>query len=176
MTYPWYRLVDGDDLEQGDILEDFPVFSPPVGLTLNSLEEQDARFTWSPHNVIIMSQSCDLVNGREKITEVVFCAVWNRSELTEGHLSTDKGMEDARRGQLPAHHVLNECELPRANREVRVVDFRYVYTLPVDFSREFASKTVNRIRLLPPYREHLSQAFARFFMRVGLPSDIPPFK
>jgi hypothetical protein len=24
------------------------------------------------------------------------------------------------------------------------------------------------LRLLPPYREHLSQAFARFFMRVGL--------
>ena len=25
----------------------------------------------------------------------------------------------------------------------------------------------------PPYREHLAQAFARFFMRVGLPIDIP---
>jgi len=24
----------------------------------------------------------------------------------------------------------------------------------------------------PPYREHLSQAFARFFMRVGLPIPI----
>lgn len=23
--------------------------------------------------------------------------------------------------------------------------------------------------LMPPYREHLSQAFARYFMRVGLP-------
>ena len=32
------------------------------------------------------------------------------------------------------------------------------------------------LRLLPPYGEHLSQAFARFFMRVGLPVDIPPFK
>jgi len=31
------------------------------------------------------------------------------------------------------------------------------------------------LRLLSPYREHLSQAFARFFMRVGLPVDIPPF-
>jgi hypothetical protein len=29
--------------------------------------------------------------------------------------------------------------------------------------------------LLPPYREHLSQAFARFFMRVGLPVEVPPF-
>ena len=30
-----------------------------------------------------------------------------------------------------------------------------------------------RKRLLPPYREHLSQSFARYFMRVGLPTDIP---
>jgi hypothetical protein len=26
----------------------------------------------------------------------------------------------------------------------------------------------------PPYREHLSQAFARFFMRVGLPQPVDP--
>jgi len=36
------------------------------------------------------------------------------------------------------------------------------------------AKTCNR--RLPPYREHLSQAFARYFMRVGLPQDITPFK
>ena len=123
-----------------------------------------------------MSQSCDLVKGREKITEVLLCAVWNRSELTEGHLSTDKGMEEARRGQLPAHHLLNECKLQNVEREVRVVDFHHIYALPLDFSREFAAKAPNRIRLLPPYREHLSQAFARFFMRVGLPTDIPAFR
>jgi hypothetical protein len=31
-------------------------------------------------------------------------------------------------------------------------------------------------RLQSPYLEHFSQAFARFFMRVGLPSAVPPFK
>jgi hypothetical protein len=41
--------------------------------------------------------------------------------------------------------------------------------------REFAHQMGDRLRLLPPYREHLSQAFARLFMRVGLPADIPPF-
>lgn len=176
MKFPWYRLVNGDNLEQGDILECCPVFAPPSGLTLNSLEDQDAQFKWAQRDVIIMSQSCDLVKGREKITEVLLCAVWNRSELTEGHLSTNKGMEEARRGQLPAHHVLNECKLQNVPKEVRVVDFHRIYVLPLDFSRGFAAKTPNRIRLLPPYREHLSQAFARFFMRVGLPTDIPPFR
>ncbi len=34
----------------------------------------------------------------------------------------------------------------------------------------------SRLRLLPPYREHLAQGFARFFMRVGLPVDIPAFR
>ncbi|MCD6491242.1 MAG: hypothetical protein J7K59_02995, partial [Candidatus Korarchaeota archaeon] len=57
-----------------------------------------------------------------------------------------------------------------------VVDFRSVYSVPFDFLLELAQKRDRGIRLLPPYREHLSQAFARFFMRVGLPVDIPPFK
>lgn len=174
-TYPWYCLVSGSELEQGDILENCPVFSPPANLTLSSLETV-TDFIWEQQDVIIMSQSCDLVEGREKIEEVLLCAVWNRSELTEGHLSKDKGMEDARRGQLPAYHVLNECKLAQVEKEFRVVDFRYIYTLPLDFCREFAGKSENRIRLLPPYREHLSQAFARFFMRVGLPTDVPRFR
>lgn len=172
-TYPWYCLVNDDELQQGDILESCPVFLPPPDLTLNSSE---ANFKWTRRNVIIMSQSCDMVKGREKITEVLLCFVWNRSEHTEGHLSTDKGMEDARRGQLPGHHVLNECKLANVEREYRIVDFHNISTLPLGLCRQFAANTPNRIRLLPPYREHLSQAFARFFMRVGLPTDIPPFR
>ena len=171
--YPWYCLVNGDELEQGDILEGCPIFLPPSNLTLNSLE---ANFRLTQRNVIVMSQSCDMVKGREKITQVLLCFLWNRSEHTQGHLSTDKGMEEARRGQLPAHHVLDECKLRNIKREFRIVDFQNTYTLPLDFCREFAAKSSNRIRLLPPYREQLSQAFARFFMRVGLPTDIPPFR
>ena len=174
-TYPWYRLVSGNELEQGDILENCPVFSPPADLTLNSFE-QEADFVWEQQDVIVISQSCDLVKDREKITEVLLVAVWNRSELPPGHLSNPQGMEQARRGQLPAYHLLDECKLSQLEREIRIVDFRYIYTLPLDFCREFAAKAGDRIRLLSPYREHLSQAFARFFMRVGLPTDIPPFK
>ena len=61
-------------------------------------------------------------------------------------------------------------------RELRVVDFRRVYSLPLTFVCQVAARTGQRLRLLPPYREHLSQAFARDFMRVGLPQDIPPFR
>ena len=174
LTYPWYRIVGGDEIEQGDIFENCPVFSPPPTLTLDSLET--ATFGWEERDVIVMSQTCDLVKGREKVTEVLLCAVWNRSELTTGdYLATDRGMEDARRGNLPAYHVLNRCSLPDFDREYRIVDFRRVYSLPIDFLRSLALKG-GRIQLLPPYREHLSQVFARFFMRVGLPVDVPPFR
>jgi hypothetical protein len=84
-------------------------------------------------------------------------------------------MEDARRGQLPAFHVLAISDVAGFEREVRVVDFRRVYSLPVAFVRKRAAMA-KRLRVLPPYREHLSQSFARYFMRVGLPVDIPPFK
>lgn len=171
--YPWYCLVNGDELQQGDILEGCPIYLPPANLTPDSLE---ANFKWTRRNVIIMSQTCDLVKGREKITEILLCLVWNQSEHTDGHLSTNAGMEQARKGQLLYHRVLNKCELEGVEREFRIVDFRYIYTLPIDFCRNFAAKTPNRIRLLPPYREHLSQAFAGLFMRVGLPTDIPRFK
>jgi hypothetical protein len=83
-------------------------------------------------------------------------------------------MEDARKGRLPAFHVLAESSIDGFKREVRVVDFRRVYSLPVPFMRRRASLG-SRLRLMPPYREHLSQSFARFFMRVGLPIDIPAF-
>ncbi len=84
-------------------------------------------------------------------------------------------MEDARRGNLPGFHVLAASTVEGFPREVRLVDFRRVYTLPLSFLRKQAKTGGGRLRLLPPYRDHLSQAFARFFMRVGLPIDVPPF-
>ncbi len=124
-------------------MEGCPIYLPPPDLTPNSLE---ATFRWTKRNVIILSQTCDIVKGREKITEVLLCLVWNRSEHTDGHLSTNRGMEDARRGQLPSQHVLDECKLAEIEKEFRIVDFRCIYTLPLDFCRSFAAKSPNRIR------------------------------
>lgn len=175
MDYPWYQVVGSTQLEQGDILESCPVFLPRADLPLT--EEGAVFFDEELRDVIIVSQSCDLMAGREKISEVLLCPLWRRVQLQPPHyLATAQGMEHARRGVLPGFHVLAACNEPEFEREVRVVDFRRVYSLPVAFVRVQAGKSVPRLRLLPPYREHLSQAFARFFMRVGLPMDIPPFR
>jgi hypothetical protein len=174
VAYPWYTIVDGDELEQGDILYDCPVFIPDPELLLQ--EEVAVNFEWEERDVIVMSQSCDLEKGHEKVTEVLLCGLWRRSEIKEGHLTTPRGLEDARRGHLPASHLLAQCDLPLFEREVCVVDFRRVYSLPVEYLRKRATAQPTRLRLLPPYREHLAQAFARYFMRVGLPVAITPFK
>ena len=83
--------------------------------------------------------------------------------------------EELRRGNLPGYHLLNKCELDDFITGYRVVDFRNIYSISLDFIKDFNKMKCQRLRLLPPYREHLSQAFARFFMRVGLPVDIPSF-
>jgi len=59
--------------------------------------------------------------------------------------------------------------------EHRIVDFHYVYTVPRAFLDDLiAERGAKRLTLLPPYREHLSQSFARYFMRVGLPENVKP--
>ena len=86
------------------------------------------------------------------------------------------GWEEARKGRHPSFHVLNRCGLPGHERDFLLVDFTRVFTVDTSLVRELAATQGARLRLNPPYREHLAQAFARFFMRVGLPVDIPPFR
>ena len=170
--YPWYDLVEGNDLEQDDIIESCPV------AVATETETPDGRWKlqWEERDLIVLSQSCDLVIGREKVSEVLMAAVWRQSELN-GHLATNRGLEDARRGNLPGVHLLASNEFFDAPAsEVRVVDFRRISALPLAFLRKRILTQQRRLRLLPPYREHLSQAFARFFMRVDLPVDIPAFR
>ena len=178
MEYPWFKIVNGDDIEQGDIMENCPVFQFPPEFSSELLEDptQSYDLGFKRYDTIVLSQTCDMVQGREKINDVLLCSIWNRSDYKEGHFSKPEGWEEARKGRCPAYHILNHYESEQFNREFRVVDFKRIYSLPLDFLRNYAKSTGDRLRLLPPYREHLSQAFARFFMRVGLPVDIPPFK
>jgi hypothetical protein len=83
--------------------------------------------------------------------------------------------EEVRKGRRPFFHVLDACRIAGHEQDFALVDFHALFTLGVPLVREFAQTLGDRLRLLPPYREYLSQALARLFMRVGLPADIPPF-
>lgn len=65
-------------------------------------------------------------------------------------------------------HLLKDDDVDGVETSQRVVDFYDVHTIPRLFLERFnEARGVPRLRLEPPYREHLSQSFARFFMRVA---------
>lgn len=177
MSYPWYAVVQGAELQQGDILAGCPVLRP---LFTNVQASTIADVKVNRRTGIVLTQSCDLVlrpDGRSHCKEVLLCAVHSRGELAnDPYFGAKTTWEQARKGRLPGYHVLNQCELPGSEREFLLVDFSRVFTVDVEVVRELARSQGQRLRLLPPYREHLSQALARFFMRVGLPVDVPPFR
>ena len=176
-NYPWYELAEGSNLLQGDFLDKCPIIVPSKDLYIPpSGEAPGVEIPTIECNVVVMSQSCDITQGRLDL--ILVCPHWSLEDMGQKNvvLKSSKGREELRRGNFPGYHLLNKYDLGGMEGDYRVVDFRTVYSLPLDFLKDFASRAGKRIRLLPPYREQLAQAFARFFMRVGLPADIPPFR
>ncbi|MDP2998629.1 MAG: hypothetical protein Q8N47_14175 [Bryobacterales bacterium] len=90
-AYPWYALIsEGDEIQQGDLLESCPVFTPPADL---DLDDETAEFEWVGRDVVVMSQSCDLVKGRAKVEEVLLCAVWRHRVVEPGQPVAPGGSE-----------------------------------------------------------------------------------
>lgn len=170
--YPWYDIVDADEaLMQGDLISSCPVIVPSSSIGVGRISAEVIEY-----DVIVMSQSCDLAH--RKLDNVLVSPIWPISEMgSENDLFLSrKGKESLRQGNLPGYHLLNRCELEGFVADFQVVDFRNVYGIPLDFLIDLSKHNDKRLRLMPPYREHLSQAFARFFMRVGLPVDIDFFR
>ncbi len=175
----WYELVTGDELVQGDILERCPIVMPSPDMTWPlPADEDEIPATLEEQDVVVMSQSCDLVSDRKSdMWLVILAPIWNLSEAAEANefLKSSAGKEECRRGHMHGYCMLSGCDSDRWRSELRVVGFKDVWTLPLSFVREMAATKEHRPRLRSPYREHLAQGFARFFMRVGLPTDVPPF-
>ena len=163
--YPWYETVTGAELEQGDLLLECP----------NYWLQPDGSFVKYDRNCFVISHSCDLANDKLRVVQV--CPFWPLEEMTtqSEFLRSRKGREELRRGNLAGYHLLNRCDIEGSVHDLLVVDFRSLFGIPLDLARNLGISQSPRVRLLPPYREHLAQAFARFFMRIGLPTDVPAF-
>lgn len=181
VDYPWYEVVrpktwanrpGSSNMEQGYFVDDCPVVLPSTTITEGA---QQISGDVELYNVIIMSQSCDL--QQRKIDLVLVCPVWSLSEFAQSNrrFGTPDGREALRKGQVVGYHLLNICNVDDFIREHLVVDLKNVYGVPYSYLEQLVTSRERILRLLPPYREHLAQAFARFFMRVGLPLDIEPF-
>jgi hypothetical protein len=177
--FSWYSVVPASSpLEQGDFLNSFPVPTPPSEIAEIPDEpvghEINAPYTVDRFNVVIMTQSCDLPKLREE-DEVILCPRFSYPELIDEipKYGGKDGWKTLISGRFIGAHILNKCDIEGIDFEYQVIDLQRIFSIPLAIVTQVAHSHDARIRLLPPYREHLAQAFARQFMRVGLPIDLP---
>ena len=177
MDYPWYDDVPpGTSIEQGDIIEKCALIIPNENhyKAIIDKNENVEPLDIKEINGIVLSQSCDITNN--KIDSIIICPIWPLRKLIESNDifkdSKGRGKEELRQGKFPEYHLLQKFKTPESPMDYYFVDFHHIYSVPKRFV-EALLKNKSHKRLLPPYKEHLSQSFARYFMRVGLPVDIP---
>lgn len=171
MSETWWQQVKGRQLAQGDLLLNclIPVFT---GESDNEAVEEYLERA----RLIVITQSCDLEN--DKAANVAMCPIHRLDEFEKINekFAMRGAWENVRKGRTEGLHLLASPDKYEDNRESLVVDFGHIISLPIDYLKNHAESMECRWRLRPPFLEHFSQSFARFFMRVGLPSGIAPFK
>lgn len=180
MPYDWYDLVTGATLEQGDLLRDCLAPVTPIPAIPGEPPPVQSEAKPEPSDIyeriVILTQSCDLLDGSVK--RVMVCPVFRVDEFLKmvggGKEKQNAAKADLKNGRRTAYHLLNLCTLPGYEAPHLVADFGDAFSISLSYAVELAG-TGPRLRLLPPYREHLSQMFARFYMRVGLPISVAPF-
>ncbi len=171
----WWTGINGGGLAQGDLLRQcmMPVFcEEPRTTNEEATSEQEVYRA----DLIIVTQSCDLENN--KASFVALCPIHTLPafEAVNPKFARKGEWESVRKGRVEGLHLLSSPEHPADNRAALVVDFGHIVGLPVGYLSGHAATLGDRWRLDSPFLEHFSQAFARFFMRVGLPSAIAPYK
>ncbi len=172
---PFWRKVTEKALAQGDLLPDCLI--PQYGADFGAGGEGAAEaLTVATQTLIIVTQSCDLENN--KVELVAMCPAYTLAEFEAISPSfAQKGRwEEVRKGRRDALHLLGSPDNPDDNSTALVVDFGLIFSLPPAYLEKKAEAAGERLRLDSPFLEHFSQAFARYFMRVGLPSQIPQYK
>ena len=189
MNDTWYEEVEArTKLMQGDLILRCPLISwKDEAPQLDGHGEAELLRTMTnaiQADVVVMTQACDLEN--EKVQNVVLCPHLSLTEYYRAWKAEMAGMkqnpsdkawgrycDDIRDGYIWNLAMLNSGNTSNLTTEHRVVDFHDIFTVPRIFLESLLQqREQERLRLLPPYREHLSQAFARYFMRVGLPSPV----
>jgi hypothetical protein len=170
---PFWVQIREPTLRQGDLLPGCLVPMPGPDSLLESRSEQG---TAVEYDLVVLTQSCDLEQGKVRL--VATCPIFPIAEFEAVNPAfTSKGRwNEVLKGRVEGLHLLASPTALDDNRQALVVDFREIYSLPIDYLTNHVSRLGVRWRLKSPFLEHFSQAFARFFMRVGLPSTIPEFR
>ena len=161
--FPWYEVITGENiLQQGDILEDWIVAVPDI----KNSELVEQKFT-----LMLMTQTCDIEDG---ISHLIFCPVWTKEQIVkkEPTFSNPATIGNLIKGRIIGFYPINKSDEPSFIRPWRIVQFQRIIEIETNNVVNGEQINIPRLRLLPPYRESISQSFARYFMRVGLPIPV----
>ncbi|MDG4756405.1 hypothetical protein [Micromonospora sp. WMMD710] len=178
----WFEVCSGPQLMQGDVLFGCSVVKPHGASTSDQADEIDVSIDIV--DVVVVTQSCDLEHSG-KIENILLAKLDSYDDIVSESLRQRRAdhigkagvkfREKCVRNQFPNFMLLRHFTGP-PSLAWSLVDFRSLYILPKSVVEAHASNAGDRLRLLSPYREHLSQSFARYFMRVGLPSGASEFE
>ena len=173
----WYEIVEGPNLEQGDILPRFPITIVDADLPTSEGGQTgpDPIVHILVVDIIVLSQSCDITvqpDGRRRVDHVVVCPAWEVPSASERFSRSMIGNILASR--VPTWHALAPCTLPGLERPHLFMELRRILTVPVEWAEAIATKQSPRLRLGSPWKEHLAAAVGNLFSRPALPYPIPP--
>ena len=162
MSEWYYKVSLTDKIQQGQIL---------LGCPIQVTEFENDEIISSTYNidVIVLTQSCDLANGKVEnvvVAELIDIPV---TGMKKQDRNTIKQINDNNR---PRYHLIKSYCDDKFNMEAKLVDFGSIYTIPINYLSLVRKSIGDSIALKSPYREFVSQRFGSFFARIGLPDRI----
>lgn len=157
----WYEQAA--ELSQGTILRDVRVFEE-----LPNSTDEAPRVAPRRIDGIVLTQSCDILKKSQ--TRLLISEIQAYRQLADEHqgfFRTSKWRKQLADGVTIAEFILPPA--PGIILDWSLVNFRELHTVR---RASLIDRDGGYIGLDSPYREHLGQAFARFMMRVGLPTVI----
>jgi hypothetical protein len=149
-----------ENLQQGDLLIDFPV--------LLTTERPTGGWGLSRRHatMAILTQSCDLLKPRQDTILLVPLVTYSELKAQDSSVQASQYKKALLQGTAIAEFLLPPLE---NTNEWLVAMFRNVVSSPKKYVTD---NMRSRVALESPYREHFAQGYARFVMRVGLPSGL----
>ncbi|MEO8218791.1 MAG: hypothetical protein ABI718_17075 [Acidobacteriota bacterium] len=163
----YWAEASGDELWQGDLL---------LGCQVPRATDDwsdGQKMIVDTYDLIVATQTCEI--EQKKVTVVSTCPVWTVEYFEKANPSIKGKWNEVLKGRRQGLHMLSSYVEASNNRMALVVDFHLVFSLPYAYLQKHAVALGHRPRLRSPWLEDFSQAFARYFMRVALPSRIPNF-
>lgn len=179
-----YRLHDCERLFQGDILQDF-VYPERVEVIKTKIR---VKKRYLPY-FVVLTQDCDLEQDYKSRTfprktqdaylqSILVCPAYQAQKLRNGNHLEDLDLKmqyqnsdkwsDIKDDKNPRYQYLPEVQNENYHVPELTIDFKHYYCIPHDLIYEDFQKhylaSINEL-----FRESLSQRFAQYISRIGLP-------